>query len=177
MLTAACPEFTADCINSHFSSASTASRDMGKGVLVRPSVPRRGEEGGRAFSENVCFRPVGRRRQSKKFSLPIRASLALSRSMCVSLACGAFCAGKSRLHVLPPPLPSPCIRSRMRRAYGRWTFKREMQQESGRFPKIPFESRFPKIPLKQKKDYLKKGLKLLASVASAFFLKYLPCIA
>ncbi len=61
----------------------------------------------------------------------------------------------------------------MRRAYGRWTFKREMQQESGRFPKIPFESRFPKIPLKQKKDYLKKGLKLLASVASAFFLKCL----
>ncbi len=85
VLTAACPEFTADCINSHFSSAS---RDMGKGVLVRPSVPRRGEEGGGPFSENVCFRPVGRRRQSKKFSLPIRASLSLSVDVCLARVWG-----------------------------------------------------------------------------------------
>ncbi len=57
----------------------------------------------------------------------------------------------------------------MRRAYGRWTFKKEMQQESCRFPKIPFESRFPKIPLKPKKGFLKQGLKLLLLLQVHFY--------
>ncbi len=58
----------------------------------------------------------------------------------------------------------------MRRAYGRWTFKREMQQESGRFPKIPLKPKKRLLVM----ALLKKGLKLLATVAIVqFFLKHL----
>ncbi len=88
VLTAACPEFTADCINSHFSSASTASRDMGKGGSrppVRSPAGGRGREG--PFPKtSVSGRSVGG--GSQKSSPSRSGPLSLSVDVCLARVWG-----------------------------------------------------------------------------------------